>query len=95
MKEVVNIRIDRDILDQIKNYQLLVGNQSGFIPNRTSVIERLIVLGLEEVTDDYEVHYHMPQGADQDDEVEIQLLAQEIATFARAWLYGEKKVEEE
>ena len=86
MKEILNIRIDKDILDQVKNYQLLIGQQSGFVPSKTSVIEKLIVWGLEDATDNYEVWTRAPQGIDDDTLNEIQELASKIYGFTQAWL---------
>ena len=86
MKEVLNIRIDKDILDQIKNFQIMKGIQSGFVPSRTAVIEKLIVKGLLEYTDDYEFQTRTPQGAEIDEQADAFLYNDGIHQFAKAWL---------
>lgn len=86
MKEVLNIRVDKEILEQIKNFQLLVGLQSGFVPSKTSVIEKLIVLGLEDLTEDYEVWRRTPNEIEDDDMAEITQAASQIYNFTQVWL---------
>lgn len=86
MKEVLNIRIDKEILNQIKNFQLLIGKQSGFVPSRTAVIERMIVLGLEQETDAYSVYTNTSLDSTEEDQLEIQSLGNEIFSFTQVWL---------
>ena len=95
MKEAINIRLDKDILDQIKNYQLLIGKQSGFVPSRTSVIEKMIVRGLESSTEEYEIIIHTPQDADIDDQAEIHELQRTIYDFTQVWLENSDRIIEE
>lgn len=98
MKEVVNIRLDKEIIDQIRNFQLLIGKRSGgFVPNRTATVERLIVTGLESLTDytNFEMAKYTPSMIDDEEHLEIMELEKEIYDFTQAWLNNEdEKLEE-
>lgn len=88
MKEILNIRIDERIMSEIKNYQLLIGLTSGFVPSKTAVIEKMLVLGLEQSAEPYQVWKNTPNQLSDDDNIEIQKLSEQIYGFTQFWLDG-------